>query len=166
MSQFCERRGRMPNGAHLVSFRAPLLQTAAFAVVLPFVPEYTPGVYHLVEHMFFERAGERRAPQINAEMTARGSEIMGYTAINYMCFSFSCRKEVFAPQLRLLHAMLSQREYDRAEFDRVLPVIRNEIFENAFYDGRSADILRELWFDSRYISPVLGSASVLENIDL
>ena len=165
MLQFCERRGRMPNGAHLVSFRAPLLQTAAFAVVLPFVPEYTPGVYHLVEHMFFERAGERRAPQINAEMTARGSEIMGYTAINYMCFSFSCRKEVFAPQLRLLYAMLSQREYDRAEFDRVLPVIRNEIFENAFYDGRSADILRELWFDSRYISPVLGSASVLENID-
>ena len=61
MSQFCERRGRMPNGAHLVSFRAPLLQTAAFAVVLPFVPEYTPGVYHLVEHMFAERAGERRA---------------------------------------------------------------------------------------------------------
>ena len=166
MLQFCERRGRMPNGAHLVSFRAPLLQTAAFAVVLPFVPEYTPGVYHLVEHMFFERAGERRAPQINAEMTARGSEIMGYTAINYMCFSFSCRKEVFAPQLRLLHAMLSQREYDRAEFDRVLPVIRNEIFENAFYDGRSADILRELWFDSRYINSILGSWHVLEGLDI
>lgn len=165
LSQTAERRGRMPNGAQLISFRAPHLQSAAFSLVLPFVPEYTPGVYHLVEHMFFERAGERRAPQINAEMTSRGSEIMGYTAINYMCFSFSCRSEVFAPQLRLLFDMLSQREYGREEFDRVLPVIRNEIFEGAFYDARSADILRELWFDSRYISPVLGSASVLENID-
>lgn len=161
-----EKYQKLPNGAQMVSFRSPQLNTVAFSVVLPFVPEATPGVYHLVEHMFFERAGERRADAINAEMTSRGSEINGYTAINYMCFNFCCRKEVFVPQLRLLYSMLTQREYGREEFDKVLPVIRNEIFENAFYDGRAADILRELWFDSRYISSVLGSWQVLEGLDV
>ena len=77
-----EKAGRLQNGAQMVSFRAPHLNTVAFSVVLPFEPEATPGVYHLIEHMFFERAGERRAAEINAEMTSRGSEIMGYTAIN------------------------------------------------------------------------------------
>lgn len=174
---FCGKRGdamdfspekyqTLKNGARLVSFRAPQLNTVAFSVVLPFVPEATPGVYHLVEHMFFERAGERRAAEINAEMTSRGSEINGYTAVNYMCFSFCCRREVFLPQLRLLHSMLTQTDYEREDFDRVLPVIRNEIFENAFYDGRAGDILRELWFDSRYINSILGSWHVLEGLDI
>ena len=58
-----ETSKRLQNGAQLVSFRAPQLNTIAFSVVLPFVPEATPGVYHLVEHMFFERAGERRAEE-------------------------------------------------------------------------------------------------------
>ena len=160
-----ERRGRLENGAELVACPSPQLHSVAFSVVLPFTPECTPGVYHLVEHMFFERAGERRADEINAEMTARGSEIMGYTAINYMCFSFTCRPDVFLPQLELLFSMLSQREYEEADFERVLPVIRNEIFEAAFYDARSSDILRDLWFDSRYIAPVLGNADVLSRLD-
>lgn len=165
MDKSAERRGRLENGAELVAFCAPHLHSVAFSVVLPFTPECTPGVYHLVEHMFFERAGERRADAINAEMTARGSEIMGYTAINYMCFSFTCRPEVFIPQLELLFSMLSQREYEREDFEKVLPVIRNEIFEAAFYDARSSDILRDLWFDSRYIAPVLGNADVLSRLD-
>ena len=160
-----ERRGRLENGAELVACPSPQLHSVAFSVVLPFTPECTPGVYHLVEHMFFERAGERRAKEINAEMTARGSEIMGYTAVNYMCFSFTCRPDVFLPQLELLFSMLSQRDYEREDFERVLPVIRNEIFEAAFYDARSADILRELWFDSRYIAPVLGNADVLSRLE-
>ena len=107
----CEKREKLKNGASMISFCAPHLHTVAFSVVLPFVPEYTPGVYHLVEHLFFERAGERRADEINAEMTSRGSEIDGYTSVSYMCFHFVCRQEVFRPQLRLLHSMLTQREY-------------------------------------------------------
>ena len=166
MNKPAERRGRLENGAELVAFCAPQLHSVAFSVVLPFTPECTPGVYHLVEHMFFERAGERRADEINAEMTARGSEIMGYTAINYMCFSFTCRPDVFLPQLELLFSMLSQRAYEEADFERVLPVIRNEIFEAAFYDARSSDILRDLWFDSRYINSILGSWHVLEGLDI
>ena len=159
-----ERRTALPNGAQLLSFSAPHLNSVAFSVVMPFIPEATPGVYHFVEHMFFERAGKMRARQINARMNAHGSEIMGYTAINYMCFNFSCRKEVFAAQLDLLFAMLSQREYGEEEFEKVLPVVRNEIFEYEFYDTRAGDILRDLWFDSRYINSVLGSASVLERV--
>ena len=159
-----ERRAALPNGAQLLSFSAPHLNSVAFSVVMPFIPEATPGVYHFVEHMFFERAGKMRARQINARMNAHGSEIMGYTAINYMCFNFSCRKEVFAAQLDLLFAMLSQREYGEEEFEKVLPVVRNEIFEYEFYDTRAGDILRDLWFDSRYINSVLGSASVLERV--
>lgn len=160
-----ETASRMKNGAKMIAFHAPELNSVAFSVVLPFEPEATPGVYHLIEHMFFERAGERRADEINAAMTAHGSEIMGYTAVNYMCFNFSCRKEVFLPQLKLLFSMLIHRDYERADFDKVLPVIRNEIFECAFYDGRAGDILRELWFDSRYISSVLGSGAVLERLE-
>ena len=114
-----ETSKRLQNGAQLISFRAPQLNTIAFSVVLPFVPEATPGVYHLVEHMFFERAGERRAAEINAEMTSRGSEINGYTAVNYMCFNFCCRREVFQPQLELLHSMLTQTDYEQEDFDRV-----------------------------------------------
>ena len=136
-----ERRTALPNGAQLLSFSAPHLNSVAFSVVMPFIPEATPGVYHFVEHMFFERAGKMRARQINARMNAHGSEIMGYTAINYMCFNFSCRKEVFAAQLDLLFAMLSQREYGEEEFEKVLPVVRNEIFEYEFYDTRAGDIL-------------------------
>ena len=161
-----ERSGKLENGASLITFSAPQLHSVAFSVVLPFLPDGTPGVYHLIEHMFFERAGARRAEEINAEMTSRGSEINGYTSINYMCFNFCCRKEVFVPQLHLLRDMLTQREYGQEELEKVLPVIRNEIFEYDFYDGRAGDILRELWFDSRFINPVLGSASVLEGLTL
>ena len=161
-----ERRMAMPNGSQLIAYSAPHLNTASFSVVLPFVPESTPGVYHFVEHMFFERAGKMRAKQINAVMNANGSEIMGYTSVNYMCFNFTCRKEVLASQLSLLYSMLNQREYGEEEFEKVLPVVRNEIFEYEFYDTRAGDILRDLWFDSRYISSVLGSASVLENVSL
>lgn len=161
-----EQRIIMPNGSEMVAFAAPLLNTVAFSIVLPFVPESTPGVYHFVEHMFFERAGKMRAKQINAAMNANGSEIMGYTAVNYMCFNFTCRKEVFSSQISLLFSMLNQREYGEEEFEKVLPVVRNEIFEYEFYDTRAADILRDLWFDSRYINSVLGSASVLEGVSL
>ena len=156
---------RLKNGAALLSFGAPHLHSVAFSVVLPYVPAGTAGVHHLVEHMFFERAGKMRAPEINAAMNANGSEIDGYTSPGYMCFRFHCRKEVFSRQLRLLFAMLSQREYGREEFEKVLPVIRNEIFEANFYDSRPADVLRELWFDSRYIEPILGSSAVLERTD-
>lgn len=161
-----ERIGKLKNGASLLTYEAPALHSVAFSVVLPFVPDGTPGIYHLIEHLLFEKAGERRADEINAEMTSRGSEIMGYTSINYMCFSFTCRREVFVDQLRLLFDMLSERDFGQEELEKVLPVIRNEIFEYNFYDARSSDLLRELWFDSRYINPVLGSSSVLENLTL
>ena len=156
---------RLKSGAALLSFGAPHLHSVAFSVVLPYVPAGTAGVHHLVEHMFFERAGRMRAPEINAAMNANGSEIDGYTSPGYMCFRFHCRKEVFSRQLRLLFAMLSQREYGREEFEKVLPVIRNEIFEYYFYDDRAGDVLRELWFDSRYISPVLGEIGALERLE-
>ena len=160
----CETRRTMKNGAQLVAFRAPHLHTVALSVVFPFVPEGTAGVFHLVEHMFFERAGEMRAPEINAAMNANGSEIDGYTSAGHMCFRFNCRKEVFAPQLKLLYSMLSQMEYGAEEVERGLPVIRNEIFEYNFYDDRAGDVLRELWFDSRYIAPVLGEIGFLERL--
>ena len=160
----CEKREKLKNGASMISFCAPHLHTVAFSVVLPFVPEYTPGVYHLVEHLFFERAGERHADEINAEMTSRGSEIDGYTSVSYMCFHFVCRQEVFRPQLRLLHSMLTQREYTEEDLQKVLPVIRNEIFESDFYDGRAGDVLYDLWFDSRYSGSVLGDSGILENV--
>ena len=120
-----ERRSILQNGSTLLTFSAPHLNTVAFSIVLPFVPESTPGVYHFVEHMFFERAGKMRAKQINAAMNANGSEIMGYTAVNYMCFNFMCRKEVFSSQISLLFSMLNQREYGEEEFEKVLPVVRN-----------------------------------------
>ena len=116
-----ERSGKLENGASLITFSAPQLHSVAFSVVLPFLPDGTPGVYHLIEHMFFERAGARRAEEINAEMTSRGSEINGYTSINYMCFNFCCRKEVFVPQLHLLRDMLTQREYGQEELERCCP---------------------------------------------
>ena len=56
-----ERSGKLENGASLITFSAPQLHSVAFSVVLPFLPDGTPGVYHLIEHMFFERAGARRA---------------------------------------------------------------------------------------------------------
>ena len=68
-----ETRRKLKNGASLLSFCAPHLHSVAFSVVLPFVPEGTAGVHHLVEHMFFERAGKMRAPEINAAMNANGS---------------------------------------------------------------------------------------------
>ena len=37
-----ETSKRLQNGAQLISFRAPQLNTIAFSVVLPFVPEATP----------------------------------------------------------------------------------------------------------------------------
>lgn len=160
-----ETRRKLKNGASLLSFCAPHLHSVAFSVVLPFVPEGTAGVHHLVEHMFFERAGKMRAPEINAAMNANGSEIDGYTSSGYMCFRFCCRKEVFESQLGLLFSMLSQRDYGREEFEKVLPVIRNEIFEYHFYDDRAGDVLRELWFDSRYISPILGEIGYLERLE-
>ena len=157
-----EKLEKLENGAQMISFSAPALNTAAFSVVFPFVPEGRPGAYHCAEHLFFERAGGRRAPEINAEMTARGSEIMGYTAKNYMCFNFACRKEVFADQLALLYAMLTQKEYGKEEEQSVLDVIGNEIFEYEFYDNRTSDILREAWYDKRFAKSVLGTADDLD----
>ena len=158
-----EKSEKLENGAQMISFAAPALNTAAFSVVLPFVPEGRAGSYHCVEHLFFERAGQKRAPEINAEMTSRGSEIMGYTTRNYMCFNFSCRKEVFADQLALLYSMLTQKEYGEEEEQSVLDVISNEIFEYEFYDNRTADILRESWYDGRFTKSVLGTAEDLDS---
>ena len=166
MQALTERKGKLKNGSSLVTFSAPHLHSVAFAVVLPFVPDGTPGIYHLIEHLFFEKAGVRRADEINAEMTSRGSEIMGYTSIQYMCFNFTCRQEVFRDQLCLLYDMLREQDFGQEELDKVLPVIRNEIFEYNFYDSRASDLLRELWFDSRFINSVLGSSSVLDGLTL
>lgn len=166
MQALTERKGKLKNGSSLVTFSAPHLHSVAFAVVLPFVPDGTPGIYHLIEHLFFEKAGARRADEINAEMTSRGSEIMGYTSIQYMCFNFTCRQEVFRDQLCLLYDMLREQDFGQEELDKVLPVIRNEIFEYNFYDSRASDLLRELWFDSRFINSVLGSSSVLDGLTL
>ncbi len=158
-----EKLETLENGAKMLSFSAPMLNTAAFSVVFPFVPEGRAGRYHCAEHLFFERAGEKRAADINAEMTARGSEIMGYTTKNYMCFNFTCRKEVFADQVGLLFSMLTQKEYGKEEEESVLGVIRNEIFEYEFYDNRIADALREEWYDKRFTSSVLGTSEDIEN---
>lgn len=159
-------RRRIPrtikNGATLLLHRAPALNTVSFTLVLPFAPAEPAGLYHYIEHLFFERAGELRAKEINAAMTANGSEINGFTAQNYMCFSFTCRRAVFQSQLSLLYAMLSQREYGEEEMERVLPVIRNEMFEDNFYDVRSGDVIRSLWFDKRYNQSVLGDMRDLE----
>ena len=157
-----EKKETLANGATLLSCSAPALHTVAFTLVMPFAPVETAGLYHYIEHLFFERAGELRAAGINAAMTENGSEINGFTAQNYMCFSFTCRQEVFVRQLRLLYAMLTQREYGEEERARVLPVIRNEMFEDNFYDIRSGDIIRSLWFDRRYNQPVLGDIRDLE----
>lgn len=151
-----ESREQLKNGATLLLHRASALNTVSFTLVLPFAPAEPAGLYHYIEHLFFERAGELRAKEINAAMTANGSEINGFTAQNYMCFSFTCRRAVFQSQLSLLYAMLSQREYGEEEMERVLPVIRNEMFEDNFYDVRSGDVIRSLWFDKRYNQSVLG----------
>ena len=157
-----EKRETLPNGAQMISFCAPALNSAAFSVVFPFVPEGRAGAYHCVEHLFFERAGKKRAHEINAEMTKRGSEINGYTTKNYMCFNFVCRSEVFADQLSLLYSMLTQKEYGEEEEESVLGVIENEIFEYEFYDNRTADILREAWSDKRFTKSVLGTLDDLD----
>lgn len=157
-----ESREQLKNGATLLLYRAPALNTVSFTLVLPFAPAEPAGLYHYIEHLFFERAGELRAKEINAAMTANGSEINGFTAQNYMCFSFTCRRAVFQSQLSLLYAMLSQREYGEEEMERVLPVIRNEMFEDNFYDVRSGDVIRSLWFDKRYNQSVLGDMRDLE----
>lgn len=157
-----ESREQLKNGATLLLHRAPALNTVSFTLVLPFAPAEPAGLYHYIEHLFFERAGELRAKEINAAMTANGSEINGFTAQNYMCFSFTCRRAVFQSQLSLLYAMLSQREYGEEEMERVLPVIRNEMFEDNFYDVRSGDVIRSLWFDKRYNQSVLGDMRDLE----
>ena len=157
-----ESREQLKNGATLLLHRAPALNTVSFTLVLPFAPAEPAGLYHYIEHLFFERAGELRAKEINAAMTANGSEINGFTAQNYMCFSFTCRRAVFQSQLSLLYAMLSQREYGEEEMERVLPVIRNEMFEVNFYDVRSGDVIRSLWFDKRYNQSVLGDMRDLE----
>ena len=157
-----ESREQLKNGATLLLHRAPALNTVSFTLVLPFAPAEPAGLYHYIEHLFFERAGELRAKEINAAMTANGSEINGFTAQNYMCFSFTCRRAVFQSQLSLLYAMLSQREYGEEEMERVLPVIRNEMFEDNFYDVRSGDVIRSLWFDKRYNQSVLGDIRDLE----
>ncbi len=157
-----EKKETLENGATMLSYRAPALQTVCFTLVMPFAPVEPAGLYHCIEHLFFERAGELRAEGINAAMTANGSEIHGYTAQNYMCFSFTCRRAVFRSQLSLLFSMLSQREYGEEELQKVLPVIRNEIFEDEFYDIRSGDIIRSLWFDKRYNQSVLGDVRDLE----
>ena len=157
-----ESREQLKNGATLLLHRAPALNTVSFTLVLPFAPAEPAGLYHYIEHLFFERAGELRAKEINAAMTANGSEINGFTAQNYMCFSFTCRRAVFQSQLSLLYAMLSQREYGEEEMERVLPVIRNEMFEDNFYDVRSGDVIRSLWFDKRYNQSVLGDMHDLE----
>lgn len=157
-----ETREQLKNGATLLLHRAPALNTVSFTLVLPFAPAEPAGLYHYIEHLFFERAGELRAKEINAAMTANGSEINGFTAQNYMCFSFTCRRAVFQSQLSLLYAMLSQREYGEEEMERVLPVIRNEMFEDNFYDVRSGDVIRSLWFDKRYNQSVLGDMRDLE----
>lgn len=159
-----EKKVILENGAETVCFSAPALSAVAFSVVMPFIPGQKAGVYHFTEHMFFERAGEKRAAEINAEMTSRGSEIMGYTTKNYMCFNFVCRKEVFADQLGLLFSMLTQKEYGEEEFESVLAVIRNEIYEHEFYDNRSAEILRKEWYDERFTSSVLGEIGELETL--
>ena len=164
MSGISERCGKLKNGATLLTCSAPHLHSVAFSVVMPFVPDGTPGVYHLIEHMFFERAGARRAEEINAEQTVRGSDINAYTSNHYMCFNFTCRPEVFRDQLHLLYDMLSEQNFGEEELEKVLPVIRNEIYEGDFYDARSGELLQELWFDSRYISSVLGSYGVLEGL--
>ncbi len=164
MSEFTETIEILKNGAELISFSAPSLHTAAFSVVLPFVPQEKAGIYHFAEHMFFERAGGKRAADINGEMSSRGSEIMGYTTKNHMCFNFTCRKEVFADQLGLLYSMLTQKEYGKEEFESVMAVIRNEIYEYEFYDNRAADILREEWYDARFCPSVLGTLDDLAKI--
>ena len=53
MSGISERCGKLKNGATLLTCSAPHLHSVAFSVVMPFVPDGTPGVYHLIEHMFF-----------------------------------------------------------------------------------------------------------------
>lgn len=158
-----EKAETLKNGAKMISFSAPMLNTAALSVVFPFVPEGRAGKYHCAEHLFFERAGEKRARDINAEMTSRGAEIMGYTTKNYMCFNFVCRKEVFSDQVALLFSMLTQKEYGEEEEEAVLGVIRNEIFEYEFYDNRVSEALREEWYDKRFTLPVLGTSEDIEN---
>lgn len=161
-----EKRELLANGAEMLSFRTPALHTVSFTVVLPFAPAEPAGLYHYIEHLFFERAGEMRAEEINAAMTKNGSEIRGYTTQTYMCFSFTCRSDVFLSQLELLFSMLSQREYGEEELEKVLPVIRNELFEDNFYDVRSGDVIRSLWFDRRYNQSVLGDMRDLEEATL
>lgn len=57
MQVLSEQKGKLKNGASLVTFSAPHLHSVSFAVVLPFVPDGTPGIYHLIEHLFFEKRG-------------------------------------------------------------------------------------------------------------
>ena len=159
-----EKKQTLANGAEMVTLCAPALHTVSFTAVLPFAPAEPAGLYHYIEHLFFERAGELRAEGINAAMTANGAEIRAYTTQTYMCFTFTCRKEVFRSELALLFSMLSQREYDEEELSKVLPVIRNEMFEDNFYDIRSGDVIRSLWYDCRYNLPVLGDIRELEQV--
>ena len=161
-----ENSFRLSNGAAVLAAQNEGLHSVSLAVVLPFCAHETAGVYHFVEHLFFERAGELRAEEINRRMSECGSEILAYTAKNHMCFSFHCRREVFAQQLSLLVSMLREKGHAAEDFDKVLPVIENEIFEYDFYDYAREDVLRELWYDARYRESVLGTPKALRSLTL
>lgn len=157
---------RLKNGASMLTARNEALHSVSFSVVFPFCAHKTAGTYHFIEHLFFERAGELRAEEINRKMSECGSEILAYTAKNHMCFSFHCRREVFGEMLGLLCSMLSEKGHGQEEFDKVLPVVENEIFEYGFYDYAREDILRELWYDANYRESVLGTPKTLEALNL
>lgn len=161
-----ENSFRLSNGVAVLAAQNEGLHSVSLAVLLPFCAHETAGVYHFVEHLFFERAGELRAEEINRRMSECGSEILAYTAKNHMCFSFHCRREVFARQLSLLVSMLREKGHAAEDFDKVLPVIENEIFEYDFYDYAREDVLRELWYDARYRESVLGTPKALRSLTL
>lgn len=62
-----ENSFRLSNGAAVLAAQNEGLHSVSLAVVLPFCAHETAGVYHFVEHLFFERAANCARKRSTAE---------------------------------------------------------------------------------------------------
>ena len=169
MAQHEVQHATLTNGLTVLVETMPVVQSAAFAMIVPAGSAYDPvgqnGTAMGLADWISRGAGDRSSREVLAELDRLGVQSRESASTQHLVINGSCLAENLAPALRLYSDVLLRPRLEEEEFEAVLSGLENGLF--SIEDDPQKKVMVELirrCYPSPWGQPNDGTLADLENM--
>ena len=161
----------MPNGVRIITEKIPGVRSCSLGIWVGtgsrMEQENEHGITHFIEHLLFKGTENRSARDIAESLDSVGGNLNAFTAKEMTCYYARLMAEHLPIAADVLTDMLFHSTFADDFMDKERSVIKEEI---SLYEDSPDELIHDVflataWPDNPLGTPILGTASSLDQID-